>query len=494
MDGVPKELDLPTFQRVMADGEKLERIGSYRKAIEAYTTALEAVCPNGPMEDPVGRVCLCSRSRCYLQIGDHEAALKDAEAALKDDKTFIKGIFAKAEALYFKGDFEFSLVFYHRGNKLRSELQEFRLGIQKAREAIINAVGSPEACALEVPAEPVDTRTQSAIVKANTQRRTNRTQGNLQQTQRGEGSGKADKTVKQLLGDLYSDRQYLEDLLSEPWAGESNPDMAQLVSDGISYLDTRADFWRQQKPIYAREHESKLRMTKKATTTLKASDTQRSTAGSAKATTVSVPLSAIEEKLDSGDCTGAIKQAKEWLARADDPSTTAALHWAIGTAYLDLDDVDNALKHHTQAVALARSKGVEKAVLGRCLGGAGRAHARAGNNADALKLYNEKLPLTTEPAELAWLHHEIGRALIDAGEKAKALEHAEKCAEAAVDATSTQWRLNAAVLLGQAHVANDDHNAATTAFLKAKDLAAELDDAAVTVSIDTALAKLEITV
>ena len=38
MDGVPKELDLPTFQRVMADGEKLERIGSFRKAITAYTT------------------------------------------------------------------------------------------------------------------------------------------------------------------------------------------------------------------------------------------------------------------------------------------------------------------------------------------------------------------------------------------------------------------------------------------------------------------------
>lgn len=33
-------------------------------------------------------------------------------------------------------------MFYHRGNKLRPELQEFRLGIQKAQEAIDNAVGS----------------------------------------------------------------------------------------------------------------------------------------------------------------------------------------------------------------------------------------------------------------------------------------------------------------------------------------------------------------
>ena len=44
--------------------------------------------------------------------------------------------------MYCKGEFEQALVFYHRGNKLRPELQEFRLGIQKAKEAIDNAVGS----------------------------------------------------------------------------------------------------------------------------------------------------------------------------------------------------------------------------------------------------------------------------------------------------------------------------------------------------------------
>ncbi len=54
-------------------------------------------------------------------------------------------MFQKAEALYQKGDFEMALVFYHRGNKLRPELQEFRLGIQKAQEAIDNSVGGKNA-------------------------------------------------------------------------------------------------------------------------------------------------------------------------------------------------------------------------------------------------------------------------------------------------------------------------------------------------------------
>jgi hypothetical protein len=53
----------------------------------------------------------------------------------------LQGIYQKAQALYYQGDFEMALVFYHRGHKLRPELQEFRLGIQKAQEAIDNSVG-----------------------------------------------------------------------------------------------------------------------------------------------------------------------------------------------------------------------------------------------------------------------------------------------------------------------------------------------------------------
>lgn len=35
--------------------------------------------------------------------------------------------------------------------------------------------------------------------------------------------------------------------------------VADLVLSGISYLDTRSEFWQQQKPIYARVRERKLR-------------------------------------------------------------------------------------------------------------------------------------------------------------------------------------------------------------------------------------------
>jgi len=47
----------------------------------------------------------------------------------------------KAEAYYQMMQFEYALMYYHRGNKIRPEVQAFRLGIQKSQEAIENSIG-----------------------------------------------------------------------------------------------------------------------------------------------------------------------------------------------------------------------------------------------------------------------------------------------------------------------------------------------------------------
>jgi hypothetical protein len=52
-----------------------------------------------------------------------------------------QGLFAKAEALFAGGDFEYALMFYHRGNHLRPS-EEFRLGIQKSEQAIRDSIGT----------------------------------------------------------------------------------------------------------------------------------------------------------------------------------------------------------------------------------------------------------------------------------------------------------------------------------------------------------------
>ena len=53
----------------------------------------------------------------------------------------LQGLLMKAEAYYQMMQFEYALMFYHRGNKIRPEVQAFRLGIQKSREAIENSIG-----------------------------------------------------------------------------------------------------------------------------------------------------------------------------------------------------------------------------------------------------------------------------------------------------------------------------------------------------------------
>jgi hypothetical protein len=56
--------------------------------------------------------------------------------------SYVLAIFQKAESLYHLGDFEHSLMYYHRGLRLRPDLEGFRLGVQKAQEAIENIIGS----------------------------------------------------------------------------------------------------------------------------------------------------------------------------------------------------------------------------------------------------------------------------------------------------------------------------------------------------------------
>lgn len=92
------------------------------------------------MEDD--KACLVARSKCHLQLGNTALALQDAEDSLLDSKKFHKGLYQKAEVLYSMGDFEHALMFYHRGHKIRPELDQFVLGIQKAHEAVNNSIGS----------------------------------------------------------------------------------------------------------------------------------------------------------------------------------------------------------------------------------------------------------------------------------------------------------------------------------------------------------------
>ncbi|XP_019751377.1 outer dynein arm-docking complex subunit 4 isoform X2 [Hippocampus comes] len=176
------------FSTLMADGDWLLLKGEYEKAVERFSTALTL--------KPEDKYCFVGRSKCYLMMGQYEKALGDAEASLQEDHSFFEGLYQKAEALYCLGEFEFALVFYHQGLKLRPQVHEFKVGIQKAQEAIENAVTVPAAIKQKLKAELQQKDAEMAKAKK-------------------PHASKSEKKSKKYLGEFYEDRRYLENLLKD---------------------------------------------------------------------------------------------------------------------------------------------------------------------------------------------------------------------------------------------------------------------------------------
>eukprot|EP00002_Diphylleia_rotans_P031421 TRINITY_DN6526_c0_g1_i2.p1 TRINITY_DN6526_c0_g1~~TRINITY_DN6526_c0_g1_i2.p1 ORF type:complete len:224 (-),score=42.96 TRINITY_DN6526_c0_g1_i2:147-818(-) len=138
--GISPQLQAMTFTSLAAEGDMLQKNANYDRAVQSYTKALDF--------RPGDRITLVSRSRCFMLMGKTELALKDADKVLEGDRNYVRGILQKAETHFTAGDFEQALVFYHRGGKIRPDMEEFRLGIQKAKEAIDDALCK---CSFTIP-------------------------------------------------------------------------------------------------------------------------------------------------------------------------------------------------------------------------------------------------------------------------------------------------------------------------------------------------------
>ena len=74
--------------------------------------------------------------RSFDISGTWEAALRAAEYVLDQVPRNSKALLIKAESLFNLCQFELALVYFHRGQSLNPELDDFRLGIQKCRKTI----------------------------------------------------------------------------------------------------------------------------------------------------------------------------------------------------------------------------------------------------------------------------------------------------------------------------------------------------------------------
>jgi tetratricopeptide (TPR) repeat protein len=236
IDGLEGLDSIVSFPTLSAEGDLLLQKGSLHEAIEIYTKALRI--------RPADKHCLVSRSKCYIQIGSPELALEDANESIKNDPQFFKGIYQKAAALYAKGDFESALLYYHRGHAMKPEMADFRIGIQKSTEAIENSIGS-KSIRITIPTK---------LSKVLNQR-VQKSNGKLEETLPYEFKAEVRHNMQnKFLGELYEDKLYLEGLLSDKdFVDYPDDEIATVVQEGLRFLSTRVEFWRQQNPLFARK-------------------------------------------------------------------------------------------------------------------------------------------------------------------------------------------------------------------------------------------------
>lgn len=474
-----------TFDTLKDEGYHFVHVKQHDKAIESFTQALEM--------KPDDEHCLVTRSKCHLQLGNAEAALTDAEAALGLNPKLIKGFFQKAEALYQCGNFETALVFYHRGHRLRPELQEFRLGIQKSQEAINNSIGSPDSVKLSA------TKGDMSYFYKQEEQAKKQTKGTYskpiakkeEKKEREHPKGPADlKTIKQLLGELYGDKEYLEKLLKDQsLTGHKNDmsrDIKDKVCDGLDYLHARADFWRQQKPMYARkrdkerqmralrrhEHRTKGEMDRILRNLEEIDDAQTA--------------ERYQESLDKARHTLKLVENSSDDEIQNKPELIASLHSSIGNAYLELGKINQAMDHHEKDLDIAREYNLEDA-RSRALDNLGRVFARKGDFEKAIETWQEKVPLSKSPLESTWLYHEIGRCYLELDKYADARDYGEKSLQAAKEADDEGWQLHASVLVAQSEVKLGDYQAASDSFERSLEMARRQNDTAAELAIHKAL-------
>ncbi|KAJ8328399.1 hypothetical protein O5D80_003756 [Batrachochytrium dendrobatidis] len=546
-----------SFQSYAAEGDILAKQGDFRKAIGAYSKALVLRATD--------KNVLVARSKCHLQLGDSQAALTDADSALKEDYDFFKGVFQKAEALYFKGDFEMALVFYHRGNKLRPEFDEFRLGIQKAREAISNSIGNPRNYKFQPPAGarlvitvPTGASTQSqtgGVISTGEWISPKPPAGTGFNNVSVKEPSKSDKTVKQLLGELYEDKEYLERFFNDKdFSNNPNEDVKGLVDNALKYLDTRTEFWRQQKPIYARKNVQSKELSKvinirnRQLILSRAEDYQRrqmaetefsqypkATGGyrpkTAPASTVRNPTESttntpalpkpgsfsshmqptpqitkmvessfeqIRQSMAKGEYEMALRKSKNLIARLGEIRRLAGkdrilgdVYNILGSIYMQLGDSSEAINYYRkELVAGKESKTIE--IISRALGEIGRIYVKMRLYKDAIAAFEEKLVFSAKDSiERAWLLHDLGRCYLEIKNYAKAVSFGESCLASANSMNDSRWKLNAGVLVAQAQVQLKDFEGAIDCYSSALISARDLLDEAATQAINKALNDLK---
>lgn len=505
----------------LAEADIHSKRGDWSRASDSYSKVIKL--------DANNKQALIGRTKCYIALGQPDLAIKDVDKILAVDKFFYKGIFQKAEALFSAGAFEHALIYYHRGHKLRADLDDFRLGIQKCQEAIdlaLSADRKPEAnkraaaqmsSTVPAPGKTVSSSLNNTIGAPNNSGRGDVSAMSFNDDTGGAGGlndsaryNNRDRRAH-VLGELSTDRKFLEDLAQDETLKSHNAAVSSIAVDGLKYLDTRTEFWRQQNPGGHDIRTDSRTQTRSGSRTARAGQgsrgpaneresisrgyqTERGAQGGAAAAAAKTPktiakqrylentrfamqkLEAISQEMEREDWVSALKMQKTFLSRlntmelADKGRILGTLYDQMGTTYFHMDKLNLAIIYFHKDLDIAIKEKFKDAFL-RALGNLGNVYQRMGDTDQAATMWEKKLIALDTPDEEAELCESIARCYFTSQKYDLAIEFGERGIKSAQLRGDVPREMSTTFIVGHAHFNLVQYDKAITYYEKYLELA-----------------------
>ena len=122
-------LGLPLYRSY---GQYLHKKQLYKEAVKYYNSALFV-----ELKD---KLSLTGRTDSYLKLQEYKEALKDAKKLLEINPEDLNALYRKTQALYLTSEFEHSLIFNHRGLRMRKKPEVFDTEVKAVSELSIKII------------------------------------------------------------------------------------------------------------------------------------------------------------------------------------------------------------------------------------------------------------------------------------------------------------------------------------------------------------------
>ncbi|CAG7712991.1 unnamed protein product [Allacma fusca] len=457
-----------TFTAYIDEGLMHLKKMAYRKAKYCFDRALEM-----DKEDPLA---LISRSKCNMNLGLHEEALRDAEACFELNQKFVPGLHHFGEILFTLGFFEKALIYYHQGRRVRKNFEGFYKGILKSEHAIQTAILDRDGTRIEdlddiLPLiEEIEQEDSLKVHQCCVRVISAETLLENRVPLLPPKNKEREKWVtREILGTLASHKFFVERVLrrlSDPrYQLDSAVRIQENVTETLFFLEHHERLLRYMKPMYFRKkglNKNQAMVNQFEQEVFERQQSNQKVVKDAAESAVLRNILQIEHALSMGRHRDAQLEAERsirQMRKINDKQIPRKHEFILDMIHYQGIALSRQ-KLYTQAINVFKrelkigQKQGNEAIISRSLDLMARAHALNGDFNDAIEVWETRLEFAKTPLERAYTNHEIGRGNLEAGKRELARYYANECLSISMESNITIWATFARVLLGQVEIKN----------------------------------------